>query len=154
MKKYILSVLFVSLCIAFTIHDTAEAQSRPGNTELGIILGEPTGISAKFWNSNRSAFDAGVAWTLSGDGALHLHADYLLHNWLSVESGSLAFYYGIGGRLLLANDPRVGVRVPVGLQYIIPDSRLGLFFEVVPTLNLIPSTSFGVNGGIGVRFFL
>ncbi len=83
-----------------------------------------------------------------------MHADYLRHNWLEVETGSLAMYYGPGARVLLADDPRLGARIPVGLQFNIPDTRLTAFFEVAPLLDLIPSTTFDVNGGLGIRIFL
>ena len=133
---------------------TADAQNRYSNTELGIILGEPTGISLKMWQSNNTAFDAGFAWSFSGSGSMHVHVDYLRHNWLDINDGDLALYYGLGGRVLFKDDPKVGVRIPVGMQYMIPNSRLSVFFEVAPLMDLIPDTSFEVNGGLGLRIFL
>lgn len=133
---------------------TADAQNRYSNTELGIILGEPTGISLKMWQSNNTAFDAGFAWSFSGKGSIHVHADYLRHNWLDVTDGDLALYYGLGARLLIRDDPKIGARIPVGMQYLIPNSRLSVFFEVAPLLDLVPDTSFEVNGGLGLRLFL
>ena len=132
----------------------ADAQSRPGNTELGIILGEPTGISLKLWQTNSTAIDAAVAWSFGRHESVHIHADYLIHTDLEADQGSFMFYYGLGARALFADDPRFGARIPVGLQYIIPSTRLSLFFEVAPTFDLIPATKFGVNGGIGIRYFL
>ena len=148
-----LSVLF-TLFLAFALSSTADAQYRSGNTELGIILGEPTGISLKAWQSDVTAFDAGLAWSFGDNGSLHLHGDYLRHNWLDVDSGSLALYYGLGARLQLADDPRLGARIPVGLQYNIPDTWLTTFFEVAPLLDLVPETEFDVNGGLGLRIYL
>ncbi len=150
-----LSVLTVLLTLSFFIAaSVAEAQNRHSSTELGIILGEPTGLSLKLWQSNNTAFDAGFAWSFGGNGALHIHADYLRHSWLDINNGDLALYYGLGGRLLLRDDPRVGARIPVGMQYIIPDTRLSVFFEVAPLLDLVPATSFEVNGGLGIRLFI
>ena len=146
-----LSILFISLLFLST---ALHAQTRPGSTELGVILGEPTGISVKFWQSGTSAVDVAAAWSFEGEESLHLHASYLKHKPLEAEAGSLYLYYGIGGRALFADDPRFGARIPVGLQYNIEDTRLSLFFEVAPTFDLIPATDFGVNGGIGVRYFL
>jgi hypothetical protein len=154
MNKTVLLSILISLLMAFSLSNTAEAQSRYSNTELGIILGEPTGISLKAWQSDDTAFDAGFAWSFGDNGSLHLHADYLWHKWLDVETGSLALYYGLGARLQVADDPRFGARVPVGLQYNIPDTRLATFFEVAPLLDLVPETSFDVNGGLGIRIFL
>lgn len=154
MKKLFTYTFLTSafLLLAFVGH--SNAQERYSNTELGIILGEPTGISLKAWQSNSTAFDAGIAWSFGDNGSLHLHGDYLRHEWLDVDSGSLALYYGIGARVQLADDPRLGARIPFGLQYIIPDTRLSAFFEVAPLLDLVPETSFDVNGGLGLRIFL
>ncbi len=146
LSLFLISLLFLSTSL--------QAQSRPGSTELGVILGEPTGISAKFWQSGTSAIDAAAAWSFGKEESLHLHASYLKHKPLEAEAGSLYLYYGIGARALFADDPRFGARIPVGLQYNIEDTRLSLFFEVAPTFDLVPATDFGVNGGIGVRYFL
>lgn len=151
MKKLLL--LFI-LTISTATISNIYAQGRPGNTELGIILGEPTGISLKLWQSGSTAIDAAVAWSFGKHESVHIHADYLKHKPLDVSSGSLYLYYGIGARALLADNARFGARIPVGLQYIVPASRLSLFFEVAPLLDLAPATDFGVNGGIGIRYFL
>lgn len=152
MNKLRLAVLSFLFLIAGAT--TLSAQSIPTSTELGIIVGEPTGISAKFWTGGNKAIDLGLAWSFGGRGAIHIHSDYLLHGNLNSDAGTLMYYYGIGGRVLFRDDPKVGVRVPVGLQYIIPDSRLGIFFELAPLLNLVPATDFDVNGGLGIRLFL
>lgn len=154
MNSIKVTITTLAILLTTTLYCSADAQNRASNTELGVILGEPTGLSLKHWQSNDTAFDAALAWSLSGNESVHLHANYLKHNWLDVDSGSLAFYYGIGARALLSDNSRFGVRVPIGLQYLIPDSRLGLFFEVAPLLDLIPDTDFDVNGGIGIRYFL
>lgn len=154
MKKLFTSILLTSAFLLLALVGQSHAQDRYSNTELGIILGEPTGISLKAWQSNSTAFDAGIAWSFGDNGSLHLHGDYLRHEWLDVDSGSLALYYGIGARVQLADDPRLGARIPFGLQYNIPDTRLSAFFEVAPLLDLVPETSFDVNGGLGLRIFL
>ncbi len=154
MKTLKITTLSLAFALLFGAISTLDAQSRYSNTELGVILGEPTGISFKSWQSDNSAIDAALAWSFGDNGSVHLHADYLRHNWLNVDRGSLAFYYGLGGRVKFADDSKIGARIPVGLQYMFPDTRLTMFFEVAPTLDLIPETSFGVNGGIGVRIFI
>lgn len=154
MKKTLLLSLLLTITLAFSLSSSADAQNRFSNTELGIILGEPTGISLKAWQSDHTAFDAGLAWSFGGSGSVHIHGDYLRHNWLDVESGSLALYYGLGARVKLSDEGRLGARIPVGLQYNIPDTRLSAFFEVAPLLDLIPETTFDVNGGLGLRIYL
>lgn len=154
LRSYFLSLSLFLMAFAVFPLQTAQAQDIPSNTELGIILGEPTGISAKFWQSGSTAIDAAVAWSLGKNESVHVHADYLFHNNMDVDQGVLLFYYGPGARAVFADDPRVGARFPLGLQYIIDSTRLSLFFEIAPTFDLIPSTSFGVDGGLGLRFFL
>lgn len=151
---HILSLSLILMVFAASLVQTAEAQNRPSNTELGIILGEPTGISFKFWQSGSTAIDGAIAWSLGRNESVHVHANYLFHNNLEVDQGVLLFYYGPGIKVVFADDPRVGVRFPIGTQYIIDSTRLSLFFEIAPTFDLAPSTSFGVDGGLGVRLFL
>ena len=154
MKKFVICSVLLSILLAFSFATNTSAQGQYSNTELGIILGEPTGISLKMWQSDKTAFGTGFAWSFGGRGSVHIHADYLRHSWLEVETGSLALYYGLGARARLADNSRFGARIPVGLQFNIPDTRLSTFFEVAPLLDLIPETTFDVNGGLGLRIFL
>ncbi len=122
---------------------------------LGIILGEPTGLSAKLWTGSENAFDFAAAWSFKGDGNLLLQVDYVWHsfNLINVSSGRLPLYYGIGGRAILSDDPVVGVRIPVGLDYQFADAPIDIFLELAPILDLVPETDFDLGGGIGVRFW-
>ncbi len=133
---------------------TLDAQNRHSNTELGIIVGEPTGLSLKLWQSGSTAIGGAVAWSFGRNESVHIHADYLKHNPLQADRGSLALYYGLGARALLADNTKFGARIPIGLQYNIEGTRLSLFFEVAPIFDLVPATDFSVNGGIGIRYFL
>lgn len=153
--NYLKSALLpVLLLVCFSSLDNAHAQYRSGSTELGVVLGEPTGVSIQVWQSGTRAIDGALAWSLGRDDKIHVHADYLKHDQLSVDRGSLTFFYGIGARAILADEAKFGPRFPLGLHYVIPDSRFSLFFEVAPIFDLVPATDFDVNGGIGVRYFL
>jgi hypothetical protein len=109
------------------------------------------------WTTASTGFDIGVAWSFQGDGHLHVHADYLFHRFdvFDVSSGSLPLYFGIGGRILIRDnaDDRIGVRVPVGVEYYFEGAPVAVFGELVPILDLAPSTDFDINGGLGVRFY-
>jgi len=152
MTRFILSALFLLSVLIITV-PPANAQERFSDMEAGLMIGEPTGLSFKMWRNNKTAFDAGLAWSFSDDGSLHIHGDYLLHEWLEVEEGSLAFYYGIGARIRVTSNSKFGARIPAGLQYLMEGSRIGFFFEIAPILNLLPDTDLDVNGGIGARYF-
>jgi hypothetical protein len=133
----------------------AGSAASQGNFGLGIIVGEPTGVSAKLWLTERTAVDMAAAWSFSDESAFHLHADYLLHNFdlINVQKGKLPIHFGIGGRLKFEDESRFGVRIPVGLTYIFAGAPVDIFFEVVPILDLIPDTDFTANAAIGARFY-
>jgi len=145
--KYIivlLSVFFLS---------NINAQSK--GIGLGLIIGEPTGISFKYWTGSTTAFDAALAWSFIDEGAFHIHGDYIFHNMrlISVPEGTLPFYYGIGARIKTANDTKLGVRVPLGLAYLFSNAPVDIFLEFVPILDLTPKTDFSINAAIGARYF-
>ena len=157
MKQMRIAVMIAFVCIV-SLSSQADGQIAlvdAGDMEVGILLGEPTGLSGKLWTTGNTAFDLGVAWSFGDGGHFHLHGDYLFHNFdfFDVDSGSLPIYVGIGGRVRLEDDDsRVGLRVAIGLEYILESNPFGFFFEVAPIIDFLPETEADVNGGIGIRY--
>jgi len=122
---------------------------------LGIILGSPTGFSAKLWVSKSNAFDGAIAWAFGDKGRLQIHGDYLWHNFklIKVETGSFPIYYGLGFRVNFGDDTEAGVRFPVGLAYLFARAPFDIFVEVVPVLQVVKETDLEIDGAIGARFF-
>jgi hypothetical protein len=151
MKKNILITMVLGLMMMIAKPLTAQDHGFG----MGLILGEPTGLSAKLWTSSDNAFDFAAAWSFKGDGNLLLQADYVWHffNLMPVPSGKLPLYIGIGGRVILADDPRFGVRIPIGIDYLFAKAPIDVFLELVPIIDLAPETDFGVGGGIGIRYW-
>ncbi len=135
------------------------------NFGAGVIIGEPTGISLKYWLSGDSAVDFALAWSFSGNDSLHLHSDYLLHNFdlFNINKGKLPLYYGIGGRFRIKEEEKnkgkrdkkniFGIRIPVGCAYIFDNIPIDIFLEVVPVVNLFPDTNFDLDIATGARYF-
>jgi hypothetical protein len=163
------AVLIAVFCVATMAtavasqEDTAGAKTSSstsfehGNLGLGVIFGEPTGLSAKYWTTESTAIDVGVAWSFSGDGQFHIFGDYLFHHFglFDVSKGALPVYIGLGGRILFREDKKdiIGVRLPIGIEYYFEDWPLAVYGEVVPILDLTPDTDGDISGGIGVRFY-
>jgi hypothetical protein len=148
---FVLLAAVAALCSSAAVAVTTDA----GSWELGAILGEPTGLSAKFWMTRVNALDFGAAWSFEGEGQFHFHCDYLFHNYeaFKVESGSLPVYFGLGGRVRFDESKnRVGLRIVVGLEYLFADYPMSLFFEIAPIVDLAPETEASVNGGVGIRY--
>ncbi len=148
---------------------SSQAQDR--GFGLGIMIGDPTGLSGKVWTGGDRAFDFGLAWGPWHSGYLHMHADMLFHNMglIPVSSGRLPLYYGPGlrmrawgrggywdrGRYYDHDGSRVtlGIRFPVGLAYIFDGAPVDVFLEVAPTLDLVPATYLNFDAGFGVRYY-
>ena len=145
---------FMILALALVLF-SGVARSQEKGFGLGIILGEPTGISAKKWLDDKSALDGAVAWSLVTPSSFHLHADYLYHNFniFNVKKGKLPLYFGIGFRIRIGDEDRVGIRIPVGICYIFEQSPLDIFFELGPVLDLTPATRLRLTSSVGIRYF-
>ncbi len=137
-----------------------EAISNPDGFSLGIIIGQPTGLSAKLWLGDVIAVDAAAAWNFDRN-RFHFHADYLQHFFdvFDVAPDRLPVYLGVGGNFRIdGRDPgdaakfRSGVRVPIGVSFLPDDLPLDAFVEAVPGLRVIPDTDFEFWAGIGARY--
>jgi hypothetical protein len=150
--------LILTVCLLmFATFGNAIAGSNSSGFGLGIMLGEPSGISGKLWSGEKNAFDFGLAWSTGKNSGAAMHADYIWHkmDMINVDEGALPFYYGIGVRYRSRDnsDDNIGVRVPLGLDYLFAQSAFDVFFEIVPILDLSPDTDFDINVAIGGRYF-
>jgi hypothetical protein len=144
----------VLIMLALSAHHL-KAQNH--GTGLGVILGEPTGISFKHWLGGATAIDAGLAWSFVADD-VHFHMTYLIHafDWIKSDDdfGSrLNFYYGIGGRARFERDSRAGGRGVLGLVYFFKGAPLDAFVGIAPIMDVVPETELDLTGGIGMRYF-
>ena len=137
----------------------AFAQDRFG---LGLIVGEPTGMSFKYWFDRERAIDGAAAWSYSENDSLQPHADYLIHNYDVFDTRELPFYCGLGARLKFKEDDGrgrnehhdlFGIRIPLGVTYVFNEAPVDLFFEVVPVLDLAPDVDLDLNAAVGLRIY-
>lgn len=135
---------------------------------LGVIIGEPTGLSAKLWTSRVNAFDFGLGWSFGGrwivnpkgrddnGRRVHFHMDYLWHSFTAIHTNQrFPLYYGIGGRLNAGAgyDASMALRGVIGILWLPLNTPIDVFLEVVPSLEFVPSSAFGLDAGIGARFY-
>ena len=147
---------------------TSHAQTvEKGVLGVGLIIGEPTGVSAKLYLSDDTALDAAIGGAILG-GGIHAHANFLWHPWVleNRDNFVLPAYIGIGLRGLnhregTAGDFHLGVRAVVGMLFDFKTVPLDVFVEVAPILDLIIASDddghggigFGVNTGLGARYY-
>lgn len=125
---------------------------------IGAMIGEPTGLSAKYWLNDINALDFGLAYSfVRNNSAVSLHADYIYHAFDVIKSNyRIPLYYGFGARLRFVNgaDNSLGARGVIGLAWLNDQAPLDVFFEVAPVFNLFPSTSLNLDAAIGARYYL
>src|SRR5579885_2432683 len=149
------------------------ASHRPegsGVFGLGLVLGEPTGLSANYWIRNDRSIDGELSFSFNN--FFLIQSDYLFHfhglfGTRESFTQHLEPYLGIGGALFFNTASSrtsstyftdhgsvgFGVRIPFGAEWMIPSSPFGVFAELVPGLGLIPATFGFLQGGIGARFY-
>ena len=146
--------------ITHTAPDAAAAW-HAGRFGAGIVLGEPTGVSLKYWLNDTLAFDGAIGASLHDDpddlSSFYLHGDILWHKFdlISVSRGKLPVYIGAGvlARFRDHRDDQAGIRIPVGLSYLFDNAPVDIFAEIAPALDIAPGARGEITGGIGVRFW-
>lgn len=134
----------------------------PQGFGVGVVLGEPTGLSLA-WRPNEAWLIQGhVGWSLSNE-RLRLNVDYLINlahlNAAGAPNLDFTPYVGIGGRARIGDDDRhdhdtgIGVRVPVGMAMLPSNVPIDVFLELAPVVLLFPDTDFELDGGLGARFY-
>jgi hypothetical protein len=155
----------IALCLFFAVQGSVAQDHGFG---LGVIVGEPTGLSAKLWSSPVNAFDFGLGWSVGGDRIakheesydgttrIHFHMDYLWHAFEAIHSSErFPLYYGFGGRINSGGgyDASVAIRGVFGIAWFPHNTPIDVFLEIVPSLQLTSSTGFGMDAGLGARYF-
>lgn len=148
----------------------AEGDAEPahradkGALGIGIILGEPTGLSGKLYLKDDQAIQAAVGSAFIG-GGLQLHADYVFHPYILQTRPSfvLPVYVGPGVRLIDYTDGRngsslaIGARVVGGLLFDFTEVPIDAFVEVAGVLEYQFKDGTGaritLNAGAGVRYY-
>jgi len=155
----------IVLCLFLAVQGSVARERAFG---IGVIIGEPTGISAKLWTSRVNAFDFGLGWSIGGDrigkfngsynggSRFHFHMDYLWHSFDAIHSDErFSLFYGLGGRINTGAgyDGSLAVRGVFGIAWLPQKTPIDVFFELVPSLQLTSSIGFGIDAGIGIRYF-
>ena len=144
------------LILALLLIATAATHASENKLGLGVMIGNPTGLSGKYWLNGERAVDAGLAYSFGKHSDVSLHSDYLLHKegfLVFNDQHPLDLFYGIGGRMEFADDLEIGVRVPVGVAHRLEGQQAELFGEVAPIIDLISKTGLEIHIAVGGRYY-
>lgn len=166
-RKYVF--VLVIFLLGFSEVSLAQGPERK-DFGFGIILGEPTGLTLKYWFNNQNALTGSIGGSYFGSPRLNI--DYLWHidafrsrvamlyaglgGALGFGSGGDGFWYKEGKNHFYyrpANDLGLGVRGTFGLNVIPARTPLEMFFEVGALVGLAPSSGAAVDLALGLRFY-
>ena len=170
----------VVVAVALAAASSAEARPRPSRHQsnfeanktfgVGLILGQPTGVSGKYFLGRDTALDFAVGFLprVRDRNGLQVHVDYLWHpvSLVSAEPFELPLYFGVGGHFFdfgVDNVPGdnhgtgLGVRVPGGIAFDFNNIPLDIFVELAFVFDIVvdygDSYWTDLNGAAGVRYY-
>lgn len=166
MRWLVLAVLCVSMPALADDEAPIGAQGRPaekGTLGVGLILGEPTGITAKLYLKDDQAIQAAAGAAFVANG-LQVDADYVFHPWILQDRDTfvLPVYVGPGVRFIDysggsngSSHFAAGARAVGGLLFDFKDVPLDAFIEIAGVLEYDFKTGagLGLNVGAGVRYY-
>lgn len=123
---------------------------------LGVVLGEPTGLSLKIQQKKTLAHDIALNFN-TADNYLYISWDVLKYDYTKITSkelsGSFPIFYGLGLRAINVHEElHLAIRFVLGLEYIFSDIPFNIFVKLAPTINLVPSTRVSIGPAIGIRY--
>jgi hypothetical protein len=140
-------LLFILLAVL--IANTGLSQGH--GLGLGLMIGEPTGISCKGWVTNSGAIQLGVGYpSLSSRGGTAVSAEYLWHSHIFRSHEYFPLFYGLGG---IFGSDLMGARGVLGIAWWPRRSSIDIFLQLVPTIYFEPASHFEFEFGFGVRYF-
>jgi hypothetical protein len=132
------------------------AKGQKEDVGLGVVLGNPTGISAIYWTGDHSAIQLNMGYLMAREEHLLLSADFLVHPWIFYQKEDLIKpYLGLGGGLGFISDLSISVRLPLGTSYFFSAFPIEAFAELDPGLQLVGpgDVRFILGGYLGARWY-
>lgn len=159
-KMFTLGILIVA---ALSLHlPNAKAEYGPEEKQIGVgvYMGEPMGLTGKFYLAEKTALQGVAAWSFF-DEAFTVIGDFVFDVHDLAESNSdyaMPVYVGVGAKFVAENsnannDSTFGLHVPIGIAWQSTDAPIEIAFEIAPGLHLAPESKFDINGGIAFRYY-
>ena len=127
----------------------------------GLVLGDPSGISSKYWVGEDYALQLGVKWSWGGSlydsKGMMINADYVWHfTKFDFSQSKFPVYAGFGAQMRFNNEGDknwFGIRVPVGITYQFESAPVDIFFEVTPIFEFSSAKDYFIDAGIGAIYY-
>lgn len=146
-----MKVLLTVICILTAGIGQLQAQEA-GTVGAGVVLGNPTGITGKFWLDGSKAVDAGIGF----DSDISIYGDYLWHSWKVLPQpaqGKIPVYVGLGAEIGDSHHHDLGLRAVAGIAYWLPHDPLEIFFDIIPVFHFFHHNGTDLHASIGIRYY-
>lgn len=149
MKKYALAALLLAV-----LKSSSWAVPHSGDAGLGVVIGDVTGPTVKYFIGPKTALDLGLGFS----SEFRATANITWHSWdifPRPEQGQFGGYLGFGPRWQERNrrDDDFGIRAIAGVDYWLQPAPLEIFFEFGPWFVMSPDTDTEFDAGLGVRYY-
>jgi hypothetical protein len=174
MRTTITKLIALSLfacTVIFALANSASAQGPEGrNFGFGLVLGDPTGGTIKYWTASAQALVASIGGDYFGSTRLdidyHWHFNAFRSSVVKLYAGpGIAFGFGSGRSFLwykkgheyyfIRDDGSTGIgaRILLGLNIIPRNTPIELYLEAGPLIGLSPAFGTSMDVAVGIRFY-
>lgn len=146
-----MKILLAMVCIFAAGINPLWAQNA-NDFGAGVVIGGPTGATAKLWLDGSRALDMGIGF----NSDVSIYGDYLWHSWGVLPQpaeGKLPVYLGLGAQIRDSDHDNFGLRAVAGIAYWLPRHPVEIFFEIVPVLHFNRDDNADVNASVGLRYY-
>lgn len=167
MKKLTFALIVIISFIILT-QESKSFAPQGKNFGIGVIIGEPTGLTAKIWTQK----DMALAFSLGNSyfGSVRIGMDYLWH-FNAFNSNIVNLYAGPGAAIGIgessgwwykdkdqkwyksSDEIGLGIRGILGINVVPRNSPIEIFGELGLMVGFLPGTYTNFEGAIGIRFY-
>jgi hypothetical protein len=141
---------------------TINNMNKVDQVGVGLELGSLSGVTVDYWHSSAATWNASLLAD-SGNTAIALAHEWMFPAAASRVSNVVLPYIGAGALMAFGNHSdyfsdrsqtfALALQVPLGIQFLPPHQRFGIFAEIKPSLEITPATVAFFNADLGARFY-
>ncbi|MFB6271277.1 MAG: RNA polymerase subunit sigma-54 [Salinibacter sp.] len=151
-RAYLLAFVLI-VGVSLLLPPSSSAQRQSGDVGVGFQVGRPGGLALKWYRPGTIGYDAIIG--IGGDDFVTASIHRLWERPL--PDSPLHYYVGPGlivGPEGLSQTPplHLGLSAELGLNFYA--ERFEVFLHVTPTLRFLPDTRVGIDGNVGLRYYL
>lgn len=126
-------------------------EAQPRKFGIGLVLIDPSGLTAKAWLGAGTAVSGAVGWSAEESHYLNIQADYLFFDRRVAGDRNLDLdaYFGAGGKIIFRDYDTAWLRIPLGLDIRLRRAPFNFFFEIAPAVNFQKAR---LSGAVGFRY--